>query len=68
MATNCTGERLFSRLKQIKNELRTILQEKLFALSAMCLESDKLRQLTFNDIEDFASQKVLKMNITRINK
>ena len=60
MVTNCTGERSFSRLKYIQNELRTtILQEKLSALSIMCLESDKLRQLTFNDIiEDFASQKV----------
>lgn len=69
MVTNCSGERSFSRLKLIKNELRTtMLQEKLSALSIMCLESDKLRQLTFNDIiEDFAFQKVRKKNITCIN-
>ena len=33
----------------------------------MCLESDTLRQLTFNDIiEDFASQKVREMDFTRL--
>ena len=62
MITNCSGERSFSRLKHIKNELRrTMLQGKLSALSIMCIESDKLRQLSFNDlIEEFAHQKVRK--------
>ena len=62
MITNCSGERSFSRLKHIKNELRTtMLQGKLSALSIMYIESDKLRQLSFNDlIEEFAHQKVRK--------
>lgn len=56
MVTNCSGERSFSQLKRIKNELRaTMSQEKLSALSIMCIESDKLRSISFDDlINDFA--------------
>ena len=37
-------------------------------MSIMCLESDKLRQLTFYGIiEDFAFQKVREENITSMN-
>ena len=47
---------LVSQLKRIKNELRaTISQEKLSALSIMCIESDKLRRISFEDtIHDLA--------------
>ena len=46
MVTNCSGERSFSRLKSIKNELRfTMPQKRLFALSILCIESDKLKQI-----------------------
>ncbi|CAM1326808.1 Uncharacterised protein r2_g3576 [Pycnogonum litorale] len=59
MVTNCSGERSFSQLKRIKNKLRTtMLQEKLSALSIMCIESDKLRSLSFEDIiNDFSLKK-----------
>lgn len=59
MVTNCSGERSFSQLKRIKNELRTtMLQERLTNLSIMCIESDLLQKLDFEDIiEDFAHQK-----------
>lgn len=59
MVTNCSGERPFSQLKRIKNELRTtMLQERLSNLSIMCIESDILQKIDFKDIiEDFAQQK-----------
>nr|XP_028571626.1 uncharacterized protein LOC114589432 [Podarcis muralis] len=51
MVTNCSGERSFSRLKRIKNELRaTMFQERLSALSIMYTESDKLRQTNFDEV------------------
>jgi hypothetical protein len=59
MVANCSGERSFSQLKRIKNEFRTTMtQEKLCSLSLMCIESDKLRSLSFEDvISDFALAK-----------
>ena len=56
MVTNCSGERSFSQLKRIKNELRTTMsQEKLSAFSIMCIERTKLRSISFDDIiNDFA--------------
>ena len=59
MIANCSGERSFSQLKRIKNELRTTMTEdKLCSLSLMCIESDKLRRLSFDDvISDFAVAK-----------
>lgn len=45
MVTNCKGERSFSQLKRIKNELRTtMLQKRLTNLSIMCIESDILQK------------------------
>ena len=53
MVTNCSGERSFSRLNRIKNELRaTMSQERLSALSIMCIESDKLRQTNCDELLD----------------
>lgn len=62
MVTNCSGERSFSQLKRIKNQLRSSLsQEKLTSLSVMCIESDKLRELSFDKItEDSAGSKARK--------
>lgn len=62
MVTNCSGERSFSQLKRIKNEFRTTMtQDKLCSLSLMCIESDKLRSLSFDDvISDFALAKARK--------
>ena len=59
MPTNCSGERSFSQLKRIKNELRTtMLQERLSSLSLLCIECDVMRKLKYHDIvEEFALQK-----------
>lgn len=47
MVTNCSGERSFSRFKRIKNELRTTIKDR---LSTLCIESDKLRQINFDEL------------------
>ena len=62
MVTNRSGERSFSRLKNIKNELRsTMSQERLSALSILCIESDKLKQINFDEfLHDFALTKARK--------
>ncbi len=59
MVTNCTGERSFSKLKLIKNNLRScMLQSRLNSLSLMSIESDVLQEIEFSDvIRDFASSK-----------
>jgi hAT family C-terminal dimerisation region len=65
LVTNCSGERSFSQLKRIKNELRsTMHQERLAALSLMCIENDVVRQLNFNDIIDqFAAAKARSVHV-----
>ena len=65
MVTNCTGERSFSCLKRIKNELRNNMgQERLSSLSLLCIEREKLRELDFDDvIHDFAHLKSRKQTI-----
>nr|XP_042894988.1 zinc finger MYM-type protein 1-like [Parasteatoda tepidariorum]XP_042895119.1 zinc finger MYM-type protein 1-like [Parasteatoda tepidariorum]XP_042899228.1 zinc finger MYM-type protein 1-like [Parasteatoda tepidariorum]XP_042901855.1 zinc finger MYM-type protein 1-like [Parasteatoda tepidariorum]XP_042906919.1 zinc finger MYM-type protein 1-like [Parasteatoda tepidariorum]XP_042909334.1 zinc finger MYM-type protein 1-like [Parasteatoda tepidariorum] len=59
MVTNCSGERSFSKLKRIKNELRsTMLQERLNSLSLMSIECDILNTIDFEEvINDFAHLK-----------
>lgn len=59
MVTNCSGERSFSKLKRIKNELRsTMSQDRLSALSILSIESDKIRDINFNELlDDFAMSK-----------
>jgi hypothetical protein len=60
--TNCEGERSFSQLKRVKNELRTTMGHKrLSALSLMAIESEQVKQMDFEDLlNDFASRKVRK--------
>ena len=49
MVTNYSGERSFSRLKSIKNELKSIMsQEMLSALSIVCIKSGKLKVKPIN--------------------
>ena len=59
MITNCSGERSFSKLKFIKNRLRTSMtQERLCHLTLMSIESDILDELDLSDIvDDFACRK-----------
>jgi DNA (cytosine-5)-methyltransferase 1 len=62
MVANCSGERSFSQLKRIKNEFRTTMtRDKLCSLSLMCIESNKLLSLSFEDvISDFVLAKARK--------
>ena len=62
--SNCEGERTFSRLKRIKNELRTSMgQNRLSALSLMAIESDLVKELDFEDlVAGFAKAKSRKKN------
>lgn len=57
--TNCQGERTFSLLGRIKNELRnSMCQTHLSSLSLMSIESDLVRQLDFDDlVDDFEKRK-----------
>jgi hypothetical protein len=56
---NCQGERSFSTLTRVKNHLRSTMgQDRLAALSLLCIESDLLRQLDCTQlIDDFAQLK-----------
>lgn len=58
-ATNCSGERSFSCLKRVKNYLRsTLSQEKLNALALLCIESELMNKIPYDDvIDDFANRK-----------
>jgi len=60
--SNCEGERSFSLLSRVKNELRTrMTQKRLNALSLMAIESELTRELDFNDVvDDFAKLKARK--------
>ena len=60
MVTNCSGERSFSKLKFIKNELRsTMYQGRLSSLALLNIEYDVLKKLCFDDvIDDFVKKKV----------
>ena len=62
MVANCSRKKSFSQLKRIKNELPfTLSQDKLISLCRMCIESEKLSELSFyNIIEDFAGKKARK--------
>ena len=64
MVTNCSGERSFSKLKYIKNRLRTTMTNKRVThLSLMSVEYDILRDTDFDDlITDFAQRKGRKVS------
>ena len=63
--TNCEGERSFSTLSRVKIYLRpTMTQQRLQALSLMCIESEVLQSVDFDDIiNDFAKQKTRKRDL-----
>ena len=64
MVTNCSGERSFSKLKYIKNRLRTTMtNERVIHLSLMSIEYDMLRETDFDDlITDYAQRKGRKVS------
>ena len=61
-AANTEGERSFSVLKRVKNQLRsTLCQEKLSNLSLLAIESDLTKDIDFQDIiDDFAKNEMQK--------
>ena len=63
--TNCSAERSFSKMKLIKNRLRTsMLQERFTNLALLSIESDILREINFDDIiNDFANRKARKAHL-----
>ena len=63
MMPNCTGERSFSKMKIIKNRLRTTMtQNRLSKLSLLSIESDTLWELDFSEIiNDFSLKKARKV-------
>ena len=58
----CEGERSFSALSRMKNQLRiTMSQDRISALGLLYIESDVLRELEFSDlIDDFAKNQCRK--------
>ena len=53
MITNCEGERSFSKLARIKNQLRSTMgQERLVMLTLMSIEHEMLRKLDFSEMID----------------
>ena len=64
-ATNATGERTFSALKRVKNELRTtVAQGRMSALSLLCIENVIVDSLQLDDIiDEYAKQKARRMPI-----
>ncbi|CAI6371339.1 unnamed protein product [Macrosiphum euphorbiae] len=68
MITNCSGERSFSKLNLIKEELRsTMSQKRLNSLSLMSIEHELLSSLDYeNVIEDFANEKARKKPLKSI--
>ena len=65
MVSNCSGERSFSKMKLIKNRLRTSMtQSRLSGLALLSIESDLLRSLDFSQVvEKFAATKSRKVII-----
>jgi len=65
MVTNCSGERSFSKLKRIKNDLRlTMYQYRLNHLTLMSLDHEVLREIELTElIDNFAKVKARKMPV-----
>ena len=65
MVTNCSAERSFSKMKLIKNRLRSSMRhDRLSHLAILSIENDILDQLNLNKlIDDFANRKVCKLSI-----
>ena len=69
MVTNCSAKRSFSRLKYIKNPIRTTMQHgRLDTLSLLSKEANVLHKISFEDlIKHFAIKKVGE-NFSNTNK
>ena len=64
LVSNCSGERSFSTLKRVKNEIRTSMtDERLNQLALMFIESAILREIVFNIvISKLAKEKARKVH------
>ncbi|KYN00128.1 Zinc finger MYM-type protein 1 [Cyphomyrmex costatus] len=65
MVTNCSGERTFSVLQRVKNHLRNSqTNERLNALSLLCIEAELNRDMDYNHIiDEFAIKKARKVHL-----
>ena len=65
MISNCSGERSFSKLKLIKNQLRSCMtQKRLNSLVLLSIENDLLRSIDMSSIiNEFALKKSRKQNV-----
>ena len=65
MATNCSGERSFRKLKIIKNKLRSSMNDtRLSSLALLSIESELLRTINFDSsIKKFATSKARKVRV-----
>ena len=65
MISNCSAERSFSKLKIIKNRLRTTMaNERLSCLGILSIEHDVLEEIDFEQlIDNFSSRKARKIPI-----
>jgi hypothetical protein len=63
--TSAEGERSFSKMKLMKNYLRSTMgQQRLSSLSPLSIENDVMRQLPFGEIiSEFAHKKCRTVNI-----
>ena len=63
MVSNCSAERSFSKMKLIKNRLRTSMgNERLSHLALLSIEADILREINFDDlVTEFARKKTRKV-------
>jgi len=66
---NCEGERSFSTLTRVKSHLQnTMGQERLVALSLLCIESDVVRELDCTElINEFAMFKCRRRDMSRLD-
>ncbi|ELU08783.1 hypothetical protein CAPTEDRAFT_102355 [Capitella teleta] len=65
LVTNCSGERSFSTLKRVKNELRSTMgHQRLNNLSLMAIEREVMAGICSDDfIRDFAGRKARKVQL-----
>ena len=65
MISDCSGERSFSVLKRVKNQLRSSIGKKrLNSLALLCIENELLKKIDTDDIvEGFALSKSRKCDI-----
>ena len=65
MVSNCSAERSFSKMKLIKNRLRTSMcNDRLSHLALMSIEADIQRDINFEElVTEFAKKKARKVSL-----